>query len=73
MYEGCYGRQLQIDAFSVHPCCIDASSTFHHSNKEKALCAICYLSPSLAEAKPSFEPWQSGESITTVYLSLIHI
>lgn len=66
--EGCYGMQLQIDELSMHPCSIDVTLTFHHSNKEKALCAICYLSPSLAETKPSSEPWQSRESITTLYI-----
>lgn len=66
MCEGCYGRQLWIDTLSMHTYCIDASSTFQHSNKEKALCAICYLSPSLPETKSSSEPWQSRESITTV-------
>ena len=66
MREGCCGRQLH--ALSMHPYCIDTSSTFRHSNKEEALCAICYLSPSPAETKPCSEPRQSTESITTVYI-----
>lgn len=68
MHGGRYVRQFQTDVLPMHPYCIDISSTFHHSNKQKALCTIYYFSPGLAETKPSLETCQSRGSITVVHI-----
>lgn len=52
-------------ALSLHRCIF----TFHHSYKEKALCTICYLSPSLAETKPYSNPGRAEKaSLLYIYI-----